>query len=270
MLMRTQYLREEFHPYTIFASNLMPHPLLLSQSHRLWPVPRLPWIMTQTWNKLLFAHWPVPPEQIRPLLPPGLTLDTFEGEAWVGVVPFDITDIRPRALPAIPTMSHFLELNVRTYVTHEGKPGVWFFSLDAASRLAVEGARLAFHLPYFNARMTLKTQGDTVRYVSERRDRRAGAGKFKASYRPVGEVFQSRAGTLEYFLTERYCLYSASRGRVYRANIHHLPWPLQLAEAEIEVNTVADAFGIKLPDRAPLLHYSERLPVLVWYLEGTS
>src|SRR5688500_15722341 len=135
----------------------MLHPLLLAQAHRPWPVPPSPWIMTQTWSKLLFAHWPVPPEQIRPLLPPSVTLDTFDGQAWVGVVPFDIPNIRPRFLPPIPTMAHFLELNVRTYVTRDGKPGVWFFSLDAASRLAVEGARLAFHLPYFNAQMSLKT-----------------------------------------------------------------------------------------------------------------
>lgn len=249
----------------------MPHLLLHVTSHRPWPLPRMPWIMTQTWSKLLFAHWPVPPEQIRPLLPPTVTLDTFDGQAWVGVVPFDISAIRPRLLPPIPTMARFLELNVRTYVIRDGKPGVWFFSLDAASRLAVEGARLAFHLPYFNARMSLRMEGDTVHYMSERRDDRAGAGVFKARYRPIGEVFQSRTGSLEAFLTERYCLYSATEsGRVYRANIHHMPWPLQLAEAEIETNTVADAFGIRLPDVPPLLHYSEQLPTLVWYLEGTQ
>lgn len=249
----------------------MPHPLLLAQAHRPWGVPRLPWIMTQTWNKLLFAHWPVPSEMLGPLLPPSLTVDTFEGQAWVGIVPFDITDIRPRSLPPVPGMTRFLELNVRTYVLYNGKPGVWFFSLDAASRLAVEVARQSFSLPYFNARMSLHTEGDTVHYASRRTDHRAGQGDFKAAYRPVGEVFHSQTGSIEHFLTERYCLYSSSkRGRIYRANIHHQPWDLQRAEAEFEANSVADAFSITLPDATPLLHYSERIPTLVWYLEGTG
>lgn len=246
----------------------MPHPLLQTTAHRPWPVPRGPWVMTQTWSQLLFAHWPVPPEQIRPLLPPSLTLDTFEGQAWVGVVPFVMSGVRFRGLPPVPKTTTFLELNVRTYVTAEGKPGVWFFSLDASLPLAVEAARLGFSLPYFHARMDIQTNTNGVHYTSQRTDRRAGAGQFEAQYRPVGEVYQSQPGTLEHFLTERYCLYSASRrGRLYRGHIHHVPWPLQRAEADIKTNTVADSFGITLPNVPPLLHYSASLPVLAWYLE---
>jgi len=227
--------------------------------------------MTQTWNALLFAHWPVSAAHMAALLPPDLTLDTFNGQAWVGVVPFGITGIRPRALPPIPGFTGFLELNVRTYVTRHGKPGVWFFSLDAASRLGVEGARLTYHLPYFNAAMSMQREGDTVRYSSTRTDRRAGAGTFEASYRPTGGVYRSQPGTLDHFLTERYCLYSRSRGgRLYRANIHHAPWPLQPAVAEIRINTVAEAFGIALPNVPPLLHYVKQIPVLAWYLEGAE
>jgi uncharacterized protein len=246
----------------------MAHPLLHQQAHRPWKTPDYPWVMTQAWNKLLFAHWALPPEQIRPLIPPSLQLDTFDGMAWIGVVPFYMTDIRFRGLFPFPFMAQFHELNVRTYVTVEGKPGVWFFSLDASNRIGVEGARRFFHLPYFKAKMNIRTQGETVEYESQRRDRRGGAGNLRVRYRPVGPVIDKPPGTLEHFLTERYCLYSVSRrGTLYRANIHHLPWAVQPAEAEFETNTAAAAFGIRLPEMSPLLHYHERMVMLAWYIE---
>jgi len=248
----------------------MSHPLLRDTAHRGWPLPSAPWVMTQTWNGLMFAHWPIPPAQMAALLPPTLTLDTFDGQAWVGVVPFRITGIRPRWMPPVPGFTGFLELNVRTYVIRDGKPGVWFFSLDAASRLGVEGARLAYHLPYLNARMSMTRTGDTIEYASTRTDRRAGPGVFEASYGPTGDVYRSQPGTLDQFLTERYCLYSQARGRIYRANIQHEPWPLQPATADIRINTVSEAFGITLPSVPPLLHYVETIPVLAWYLEGAG
>jgi uncharacterized protein len=221
--------------------------------------------MAQTWDNLLFAHWSLPPDHLRRLLPSGVELDTFDGQAWLGVVPFCMSGVRPRMVPALPLLSAFAELNVRTYVTAQGKPGVWFFSLDAASRLAVEGARHLYHLPYFNAAMNVEIDGESVNYSSVRKDSRTAPGEFRGSYRPISEVYTSTPGTLDSWLTERYCLYAArSDGVLYRGEIHHPPWPLQRAEAEFQVNTVAAAHGIRLPNTAPLLHYARRLDVLIW------
>lgn len=219
--------------------------------------------MQQTWNDLLFAHWPLSPEQMQPLVPPVLALDTFDGKCWVAVTPFHMSGVRGRWLPSIPGTSHFPELNVRTYVTYGGKPGVFFFSLDAASHLAVWGARTAYHLPYFFAGMKVTQEGEWFRYESAR-----NANTFlQARYRPVAAVQLRAPGTLEHWLTERYCLYTIVDGSVYRGEIHHVPWPLQDAEAGIAVNTMASAAGIQLPKIPPLLHFSKRLEVLVWPLK---
>jgi hypothetical protein len=242
--------------------------LLAQLDHRPWELPRRPWIMMQTWRNLLFAHWRVPAEMIEPHLPPSLTLDTFEGEAWLGVVPFHMTGIRPRWLPPIPGTAAFVELNVRTYVTAGGKAGVWFFSLDATRWLAVEAARTFYHLPYFKAAMSVQLDGDAVQYHSERTDRRADSGLFEGTYQPTGAVYASQPGTLDHWLTERYCLYAAAGKRLFRGEIHHLPWPLQPAAADIHVNTVVDAHGLALPDEMPLLHYAGRLDVLIWNVEA--
>ncbi len=217
--------------------------------------------MRQQWNRLLFAHWPLPPENLRPLVPPALSLDTWESNCWLAVTPFYLSGLRARGLPHPPFV--FGELNVRTYVTLGSKPGVYFFSLDAGSVAAVLGARTAYALPYFYARMNIDCVNDTVHY----RCRRAHMGKiaeFEAHYRPVSTVRYASRGTLEHFLTERYCLYAVEAGRVYRAEIHHVPWPLQEAEAEISRNTMAAASGIEVPDVPPLLHYARMLEVLVW------
>jgi uncharacterized protein YqjF (DUF2071 family) len=223
--------------------------------------------MKQQWYKLLFAHWPLAPDVLRPLIPQGLQLDTFDGQAWIGVVPFIVTGLRARWLPPIPGTSTFPELNVRTYVTHDGKPGVWFFSLDAANRLAVRGARLAYHLPYYDAEMSAEVTGDHVRYRSRRTHKNAAPAEFVGSYRPIAPPMTAQVGTLDYFLTERYCLYTADkRGRLYRSDIQHAPWPLQKAEAEIQVNTMTEPHGIGLPDVPPLLHYSAFQDVKVWYV----
>ena len=219
------------------------------------------------WNRLLFAHWPVDFDALRPLVPEGLELETFDGTAWVGVVPFDMTRVRPRFVPPIPWLSRSAELNVRTYVTAGGKPGVWFFSLDAERALAVWGARLTYHLPYFKAAMRVHVrEGGWIEYASRRTHRGAASARFKGRYRPTGEVDHSRPGSLDYFLTERMCLYARrADGRLLRADIDHQPWPLQPAEGMFEENTMAEASGIRLPGVPPLLHYAERIDAVAWW-----
>lgn len=217
--------------------------------------------MTQTWNDLLFAHWPVSFDQLRPLVPRELTLETFDGKCWVGIVPFHMTDVRPRAVPPLPGLSRFAELNVRTYVVVKNEPGVYFFSLDAANRPAVWAARTFYHLPYFYASMEVRSSDTSIVYDSQRQP---GAASLHASYSPRSEVWHSRPGTLEHWLTERYCLYTVFRGQVYRCDIHHVPWPLQSAAAEIRVNTMAAAAKIDLPSTPPLLHFARKQEVLIW------
>ncbi len=239
--------------------------LLESVSHRPWPLPSGSWVMAQTWHDLLFAHWPLAPHVLRPLVPAKLSLDTFDGSCWVGVVPFHMSRIHARGLPPLPGLSRFPELNVRTYVTLDGKPGVYFFSLDAANLPAVWAARTFYRLPYFHARMSAEIGGEWVAYES-RRDQ--ASAEFRGRYRPIRPVQPRDKGSLEHWLTERYCLYTGDARGVYRAEIHHRQWPLQDAEAEIEMNSVAAAAGIRLPQDAPLLHFARKLDVRIWPLRG--
>ena len=242
-----------------------PYQVVDDVAHRPWPLPDGPWIMTQSWHDLLFAHWPVDARDLQEKVPPGLTLDTYAGQAWLGIVPFSMTNVTPRGVPAVPLVSSFLELNVRTYVTRHDKPGVYFFSLDANSTLAVAAARKLFHLPYFKATMDVKRNVGEIRYTSARDTRIEGVAEFAATYRPIGPVQIAKPGSLEYFLTERYCLYTVDDSfRAKRLEIHHWPWPLQAAEAAIAVNTMADAAGIRLPSTAPLLHFVRRQDMVAW------
>lgn len=239
------------------------HPLLRINDHRPWPMPAGPWIMKQTWHDLLFAHWPIAPDRIRPLIPSELSLDTFDGQCWIGVVPFRMSGVSGRGVPPLPGLSRFPELNVRTYVTHGDKAGVYFFSLDAANRPAVWAARTFYHLPYFFASMSSVERNAEIHYSSRRRQNPA---EFCAVYRPMSPVHKRDPSSIVHWLTERYCLYSVHQGHVYRGEIHHPPWPLQDAAAEFEMNTMATAAGIDLPDTAPLLHFARRLDVLIWPL----
>jgi uncharacterized protein YqjF (DUF2071 family) len=219
--------------------------------------------MAQTWHDLLFAHWPLAPDILRPLVPPELPLDTFDGRCWVGIAPFHMSGIRLHGLPPLPGLSRFPEMNVRTYVTLDGKAGVYFFSLDAANLPAVWAARAFYRLPYFHTQMSVETRDEWIVYDSRRR---RSTAEFRGPYRPIAPVQLRDKGTLANWLTERYCLYTVAAGRVYRAEIHHPQWPLQDADAEIEMNTVAAAAGIRLPQNAPLLHFAKRLEVLIWPL----
>ena len=222
--------------------------------------------MGQTWDDLLFAHWRASPESLRALLPDGLELDLFEGEAWIAVTPFRLSALRARGLPPLPFLSSFLELNTRTYVTDGGKPGIWFFSLDASSQVAVELARNGYKLPYFRADTRAAWRSGWLEYESRRVDSRGEAATFSARYRPFGEELDPDPRSLAHFLTERYCLYATDEGRLKRADIHHRPWPLQPAEAVIEENTMPPA-GIELVDDEPLLHFSARQDVVIWPLD---
>jgi uncharacterized protein YqjF (DUF2071 family) len=216
------------------------------------------------WHDLLFLHWPVRASVLRPLIPPLLELDTFDGSAWIGIVPFRMAGVHPHYIPALPRVSAFTELNVRTYVTAEEKPGVWFFSLDAASATAVRAARLTFGLPYYDALMSCTRAEETVDYVSTRVHRRSPRAGFVARYRPVGPVTHAPSGTVDRWLTERYCLYVWRGSTLWRGDIHHIPWPLQPAEAEIIQNSMLEPLRLTLPDVAPLLHFAPRLEVVAW------
>jgi uncharacterized protein len=221
--------------------------------------------MAQSWHDLLFAHWAVDADVVRPHIPTPLEIDTFGGQAWLGIVPFRMTGVRLRWAPPLPWLSAFPELNVRTYVKAQDKPGVWFFSLDAMNAVAVSAARFSFHLPYFRARMECREVDGWIRYRSERSHRGAPHAAFEGRYRATGEFFEAQPGTLAHFLTERYCLYSAaSEGRVYRGEIHHPPWQLQAAEGQFSRNSMAEAAGLILPAEPPLLHFAKRQDMVAW------
>lgn len=227
--------------------------------------------MRQDWCDLLFAHWPVSPDEVRALIPPSLELDLFDGQAWLGVVPFRMENIRARWLPPIPGTSAFPELNVRTYVRHGDRPGVWFFSLDATNELAVRTARAWFGLPYFAARMKCERDRELITYSSQRLRGSKALPSYRAKYRPTGPVSLASEGTLEHWLTERYCLYAQLPGSpLRRGEIHHAPWPLQPAELELEIDEYPRAAGITVPDEGPLLHFANRLEVIVWSPERVS
>jgi len=246
---------------------------LIRTSHRPRPLPSGRWTMTQRWNDLLFAHWPVAAAAIAALLPEGLDVDTFQGSAWLGVVPFWLDRIKVRGVPPIPGARSFPDLNLRTYVRDRqtGTPGVYFFSLDSSNMLAVAAARIFFHLPYHWAEMRLEHRSEREISFYSRRRFSGEQVIFKARYRGLGptrKLAESRVGTLEYFLMERTCLFTRNQdGMAVRANLHHVPWPLEEAEAEIERNDLPASIGIQLPDLEPVLHYSRRLAVYVWPAE---
>jgi uncharacterized protein YqjF (DUF2071 family) len=239
--------------------------ILFATAHRPWPAPMAPWIMTQRWNDLLFMHYSLAPEVVRALVPEFLTLDTYKQRAWVSVTPFWINHLRPPGVPSLPWLSHFSEINVRTYVSYDGKPGVYFFSLDASNLSAVWGARVFYRLPYWQASMKVKGKGGArIDYVSKRQHGPKPA-ELRCSYAPASRrTFQARPGSIEHFLTERYCLYAVSRKHRYRAEIHHLAWDLQDAMVALEENTMAQPTGLQLPAQPDLAYFARELKVLFW------
>lgn len=238
--------------------------ILFATQHRPWPAPMAPWVMTQRWNDLLFLHYEVPAEKLRELVPAVLTLDTYQQRGWVSITPFEINHLRPPGIPSLPWVSRFGEVNVRTYVTYQGKPGVFFFSLDASHLSAVWGARIFYRLPYWHAAMKMKRRDSTKIQYQSKRSHGPKPAELRLSCGPVGTEMHASQGSLEHFLCERYCLYAATKKRLYRADIHHLPWTLQAASAEVELNTMALTAGLELPAAADLTHFSRSLKVLVW------
>lgn len=236
------------------------HNLLSTVEHRPFQVPSNHWIMSQEWNQLLFAHWQVDPEVLTPLIPSQLDLDTFDGSAWIAVVPFKMDNVAFRLLPV---KSNFLELNVRTYVKYKGQSGVYFFSLDASMFSAVEAARIWFGLPYMHASMTISKNNEWIEYESKRTDKRGESADLSVKYKPVGEILDVSTNSIESFLTERYCLFSNKGSKIIKGDIHHKKWSLQLAEAQFEENTMLSAIGLNVTGK-PLLHYSESISTIEW------
>ena len=240
------------------------HPSLHHTRHRPWPLPAGEWAWRQRWCDLLFAHWPVPAALLRALVPRELEIDQFDGTSWVGVVPFRMEGVSRRPFPDIPGLSAFPELNLRLYVTRDRRPGVWFLSLDATSTIAVWAARTFFHLPYHHAAIDIRPCGPGFRYRAER----FGALetiRLDADYAPAGPPSESAAGSLEAFLTERYCLYTLdSAGALLRCEVHHKPWPLQPATGSIDAAGLVAPHGLSLPSVPPLLHFARGVDVVVW------
>ncbi len=234
-------------------------------------MPTRPWRLRQRWSKLLFAHWPVPASDVQRRLPAGLRVDTHDGWAWLGVVPFLMDQVRFRTLGehsiGVPTATAFPELNLRTYVlAPDGRAGVYFFSLDASSLLAVLGARIAFGLPYFYARMSMQQQGSELHYTSRRPQ--GPPALFDARYRSLNTP--SPQDSLREFLTARYAFFTRRFGHVQAGEIHHAPWHLENAEAEFTTNQLPASFGFTLPNRPPILHYAPEVHMQAWTVRRVS
>jgi uncharacterized protein YqjF (DUF2071 family) len=236
-------------------------------------------VLGMKWHDLAFLHWAVDPERLRALLPPGLELDLFEGRAYLGLVPFRMSAVTPRFFPSVPGLSAFPEMNIRTYVKTPAKPGVWFFSLDATPWVAVQLARRAFALPYYQAEMELRWERGWCCYRNVR-----GPVHFRGRYRPIGEPWTARPGSLEHWLTERYALFSyrdaatklpmepaiaAPPGQLFRGDIWHRSWSLQNGEVEIEAMDMVSWLGLELSG-APLVHFAQLQEVRAWLTTRVS
>jgi len=243
-----------------------------ADANRPYPPPSHKHVMHMTWNHLLFIHWPVDADRLQTHLPEDLIVDQYNGRAYVGVIPFTMTNIHHRLLPPIPGFAAFPELNVRTYVrprnpksTEDDRPGVWFFSLDAAHKLAVRAARIGFHLNYLDAAMSLEIDNPWIIYHSTRTHRGAPEARFIARYKPTDDPAFPEEGSLEDFLTGRYCLYAADKKRrLYRGEIDHAPWPLSNARLDTTTNTMLNTIHMTTPTTQPLLHYARRVAVKAW------
>jgi len=219
-------------------------------------------VMHQRWDDLLFLHWPLDPPALRPFIPTALDIDTFEGQAWIGITPFRVEDIRLGSLPAIPGLNSFNEVNVRTYVIHDGVPGLWFFSLDASMLAATVAARVFFRLPYFLADIDFKQQTQQFEFNSARIG--PPGAKLRASWRTGNRLRDPDSESLAFFLVERYCYFAVENGNVYQTRIYHHPWILEEADVQEFWTTLPGAVGLPMPSSKPLTYFSRALPVDIW------
>lgn len=263
-------LEPEFQTQFVTAGSL-----LYSVEHRPWLPPDAQWLFSQNWNDLLFAHFAMDPPTLRRLVPEALTLDLYDGVAWLTISPCCASHVRPSGVPPLPGISYFPKVNLRTYVTMQGKPGLFYFSVDAANLSAVWPARIFFRMPYWHAAIHISgatfharsSEEKTIHFRSSRLHGPAatnGPVKFDVIYSPQSEPERARHGSLDEFLTERYCVYSWNRRRYYRTEIHHQPWALQRTSIEIRANSMAEPFGLTLPRTPDLCHFSRSLKMLAW------
>jgi uncharacterized protein len=244
------------------------HPSLRETTHRPWPLPQREWTWRQSWLDRAFIHYRVDQEQLRAKLPDGLRLQKFDGSAWVALVAFRTEGMMHRPFPAIPMLSGFLELNLRTYVEAEGKAGVWFFSLDANSWPMVFAGRAFFGVPYHYARMAQEMRNGWFDYSCERVN---GSARFHGRYRGVSEPFYPKRGSFEHWVAERYCLYSCrARVGLVRTEVHHPPWPMRKAEVEIFQSTIPAAAGIRPAEEKPTCHFSTGVQVVSYSSEAMA
>jgi uncharacterized protein YqjF (DUF2071 family) len=249
--------------------------LLYSVEHRPWLPPNGHWLLSQSWNDLLLAHFAMEPAVLRKLVPEELTLELYDGVAWLTISPFCASHVRPSGIPPMPALSYFSQINVRTYVTMGGKPGIYYFSVDAASLSAVWFARMFFRMQYWHSSIQVsgatiqarKGPDPTIHFRAKRLhgpETRRGAAKLDVAYAPEGEVERARKGSLDAFLTERYCVYSWHGRKYYRTEVHHQPLGLQRVRAEFMENSIAEPLGIELAGGPELCHFSRSLKMLVW------
>ncbi|MGG1677746.1 YqjF family protein [Neobacillus sp. NRS-1170] len=236
--------------------------------HRPWPLPSKYWIMRQTWKNLLFLHWPISLEKLRPYVPSSLQIDTYNGSAWLGVILFVIEGIYPRGISSVSVTPKFPEINVRTYVQCDGKPGIYFLSIDVQNWASLNIAKRWYRLPYYSSEISFQKEGQSFQCQSVRKGNANTIISFKGKYFPVSEVYFPKEGTLDHWLTERYCLYSSTNGvNIYCGEIHHQPWPLQKAEIEIVNNTLFTPFHFDLSEVKPTAYFSEGVDSLIWNIK---
>jgi uncharacterized protein YqjF (DUF2071 family) len=249
--------------------------LLYSVEHRPWLPPDAQWLISQSWNDVLFVHFAMDPAALRPLVPEVLTLELYDGAAWLTVTPFCTSHLRPSGVPPLPMLSFFSQVNVRTCVRRDDKPGVYNFSADAANLSAVWFARMFFRVQYWHSAIQVsgatvgarKSGENTIRFRSRRLHGPAaliGPATFDVAYSPEGVAERARPGSLDEFLTERYCVYSYNRGKLYRTELHHQPWPLQHTGVEIQTNSLGEPLGLTLPLKPDLCHFSRCNKLLTW------
>ena len=237
------------------------HPSLLHTSHRPWPLSSESWQWRQTWRDVAFIHFRVDKAMLRDRIPSDLEIDEYDGSAWVGLVPFEMHDVMFGAWPSIPPLTRFPELNLRTYVHREGRTGIWFLSLDADCWPIVLGGRFLYQLPYFKARMVQEAEGARIHFECLRK---GGSHHFRATYCPQGDAYLPKVGSFEYWLAERYCLYTQISGETHRLEVHHQPWPIQGADLTFLDTNMLREEALQPLDPSPAVHFSSGVEVVTF------